>query len=230
MIDDLLAFFSSIQADRTTRAVVIGANGKTFCAGGDLKDMQKAAMLEPAEQQARLKRFDEMLQTINQAPQVTIARIQGAALGGGFGLACVSDIAIAAESASFGLPEVRIGMVPALISPYVIARIGLTRTRQLALTGERFGAAAALAYGLVHEVCPDDALDLRVDAILEAVLQGAPDAIAATKALLFHVAASPEDTVAYRSDLLQQRRESAEGQEGVRAFIEKRKPAWAIQK
>ncbi len=151
MVEELLACFTALRDDpayRAVRAVVLCANGKTFCAGGDLRDMTRPA----EEQQAALAQVDALLRAINQAPQVVIARIQGAALGGGLGLVCVADIAIAGFSASFGLPEAQLGVAPAMIAPYVLARLGFTRTRELMLTGQRFdyvggaylGAGAAL--------------------------------------------------------------------------------------
>ena len=125
-----------------------------------------------------MRGFDQMLTAINTAPQVTIARVHGAALGGGFGLVCVSDIAIASESAHFALPEVRLGLSPALISPYVIARLGLTRTRHLMLTGKRFDAEEALDYGLIHYVCADADLDAAVQNVLDEIMECAPNALA----------------------------------------------------
>jgi isohexenylglutaconyl-CoA hydratase len=149
-------------------------------------------------------------------------------MGGGFGLVCVSDIAIASADTKMGLPEVRLGLVPALISPYVIQRLGLTRARELMLTGRRFSGEEARVYGLVHEVCPPDQLDHRVEAVLADLRQCSPNALAACKRLMFAVMdQSLDDTVTYRAALLTELRHSEEGLEGMMAFAQKRKPQWA---
>ena len=153
MVEELLACFTALRDDpafRDVRVVLLCANGKTFCAGGDLRDMTRPT----EEQREALLKTDALLQAINQAPQVVIARVQGAALGGGLGLVCVSDIAIAGYSASFGLPEAQLGLAPALISPYVLARLGFTRTRELMLTGERFDHAPHTPGGLCSATAP----------------------------------------------------------------------------
>jgi len=191
--------------------------------------LQAAASMTMAEKVARIGVFDQMLTAINTAPQVTIARIQGAAMGGGFGLVCVSDIAIAGESARFALPETRLGLAPALIAPYVLARLGLTRTRQIMLTGERFESAEALSYGLIHHACADDQLDDQVQHFVNQVLECAPNALAETKKLLFYMMErSLEDSLPYRAELISRLRESEEGQAGMLAFIQKQKPPWVI--
>jgi enoyl-CoA hydratase/carnithine racemase len=228
MIEELLEFFTRIHDDRSIRCVVIEAAGKTFCAGGDINDMQKLVGLSHEEKAAFTGRLDPLLRAVNEAPQVTIAKIQGAAMGGGLGLVCVSDIAIASQNAVFGLPEVRIGVAPALISPYVIQRIGLTRARQWMLTGKRFDADAALSYGLIHEVCPPDELDICIESTITDILECSPNALSETKQLIFHVMAhSLDDSLPYRADLITRLRDTEDGQEGMRAFIEKRKPSWA---
>jgi enoyl-CoA hydratase/carnithine racemase len=228
MIGELLGFFTDIREDRRIRAVVIGAAGKVFCAGGDLKDLQARPDMTWEEKIALTAQFDPLLKAMNESPQVTIARIQGAVMGGGMGLVCVSDIAIASSEAMFGLPEVRIGVAPALISPYIIQRIGLTRTRQWMLTGRRFSAEEALAAGLIHEICPPDKLDSHIENTVHDILQCAPYALAETKQLIFQVMdRRTEETLSYRAELITRLRESAEGQEGMRAFLERRKPSWA---
>jgi isohexenylglutaconyl-CoA hydratase len=226
MVIELLSFFESIRENRYIRVVVLAAAGETFCSGGDIKDMQTAVSEE--DRMVAMSRFDQMLRAVNEAPQVTIARIQGAAMGGGFGLVCVSDVAIASETAKFGLPEVRLGVAPALISPYVIARLGMSRARQLMLTGVRFDAVKALDYGLVHEVQPPDELDARVETVVQEVLLCSPEALAATKELIFYVSERSLDaSLQYRAELISRLRGSEEGQEGMMAFIQKRKPRWA---
>ncbi len=197
MVEELLRCFTALREDacRDVRVVVLRAAGETFCAGGDLRDMSAAS-----EDGAGIgSQLDDLLRAVNEAPQVVVARIQGAAMGGGLGLVCVSDIAIADEGATFGLPEVRLGIAPAIISPYVIERIGFTRARQLVLTGRRFGAASALEYGLIHEVAVVGQLDAQVEATVVDVLKCAPNALRECKRLLFVVLTQPdslEDRVA----------------------------------
>ncbi|TVR18563.1 MAG: enoyl-CoA hydratase/isomerase family protein [Anaerolineaceae bacterium] len=228
MVIELREAFDSLRDDRTIRAIVLNGSGGTFCAGGDLKEMQTAFTDPDNDDSGRTEQFDGLLNAVQNAPQAVIAKVEGAAMGGGFGLVCASDIAIASQTATFALPEVRLGIVPALISPYVIDRIGLTHARRLMLTGARFDGAAALNYGLVHEVCPPDALDERVNATLEEIRQASPDALAACKALIFRVnRADISQTASYRARLLDDLRRGASGQEGMMAFIQKRKPAWA---
>ncbi|HRL12233.1 MAG TPA: enoyl-CoA hydratase-related protein [Aggregatilineales bacterium] len=228
MVEEIITFFETLRDDRSVRAVVIAATGRTFCAGGDFNDLLAEHGMESDERLAIMARFDHMLRTVNEAPQVTIARVQGGALGGGFGLVCVTDIAIAADNALFSLPEVRMGLAPALISPYVIQRIGLTSARRLMLTGGHLSADEALRCGVVHEVVPADGLDARIDALLAEVRLCAPNALAETKRLIFEVSGRPPDaTLDYRAALITRLRASEEGQEGISAFLGKRKPSWA---
>lgn len=226
MVLDLQAAFAALHDDRSIRAVVLSGAGDTFCAGGDIKEM--AAAFQGGDMSQNSAALDALLRAVNQAPQVVIARVEGVAMGGGFGLVCVSDIAVASTDAKMGLPEVRLGLAPALISPYVVQRLGLTRARELILTGRRFGGEDALRYGLVHEVCPPDMLDARITAILDEIRQCGPNALAACKRLLFEVAGrDPDATLEYRAALLAELRQSAEGQEGMIAFVQKRPPQWA---
>lgn len=228
MIEELLACFAALRDDSTyrdVRAVVLSGEGKTFCAGGDLRDMTRPA----DEQQAALSHMDALLRAINQAPQVVIMRVQGAALGGGLGLVSVADIAIAGYSASFGLPEVHLGVVPAIISPYVLARLGFTRTRELMLTGERFDYLSAHNWGLVQYFCADNELNTCVRGILRNVLKAAPGALRACKELLFTVAAGG-DTLDYRVALLERLRTSEEAQQGAQAFLQKQPAPWVIER
>jgi enoyl-CoA hydratase/carnithine racemase len=231
MVAELLRCFTALGGDeyRDVRAVVLRAAGSVFCAGGDVRDLSN--ILSPAENRAAIARLDELLRAVNQAPQVVIARVQGAALGGGLGLVCVTDLAVAAESASFAFTEARLGLAPAIISPYVVARIGFTAARRLILTAARVDAAAAQTLGLVTECCPDSELDARMAAALRDVLQCAPQALRACKRLLFRVAASPDpaDTLEYRVDLLDQLRNGEEAQQGMRAFLAKQPALWAPQ-
>lgn len=228
MASEFITIFEAMRDDRSIRAVVIRAAGETYSAGGDLGDMKRHAEMSHDERVANMMRFDMMLRAVNEAPQVTVAQVQGSALGGGFGLVCCADVAIASEKARFGLPEVRLGLSPALISPYVIARIGLTRARALMLTGGHMNASEALAAGVVHEVCEPDQLETQVQAVVQHILQCAPHALAETKKLIFHVMShSLDESLPYRAELITRLRYGEEGQEGMQAFMEKRKPSWA---
>ncbi|GAB4315964.1 MAG: isohexenylglutaconyl-CoA hydratase [Phototrophicales bacterium] len=226
MVQDLLHFFDSIRENRAIRAVVLAGAGGHFCAGGDIKEMQESFANPQDDGSTRTAEFDRMLQAVERAPQVVVARVEGAAMGGGFGLVCVSDIAIASTDAKFGLPEVRLGIVPALISPYVIRRMGLTEARKLMLTGGRFSGMEAARYGVVHDVTEPQALDATVQAILEDIRQCSPEALAACKELIFR-AVDGDTTAEYRAKKLDALRRSESGQEGMMAFIQKRKPTWA---
>ena len=227
MVSELLACFIALRDDPAygaVRAVVLCAKGKTFCAGGDLRDMARPA----EEQQQGLAQVDDLLRAINQAPQVVIARVQGAALGGGLGLVCVSDIAIAGYSASFGMPEAQLGIAPAMIAPYVLARLGFTRTRELMLTGHRFDYVAAHDWGLIQHYCADFELDRCVRLVLADVLQAAPGALRACKELLFTVAAGG-DTRDYRVALLERLRAGEEARQGAQAFLQKKAAPWVVE-
>jgi isohexenylglutaconyl-CoA hydratase len=223
MVEELTTLFQGLRENRGVRAIVLSGAGGTFCSGGDIKEMRENRV--PDENQR--VNLDVMLRACNQASQVIIAKIEGAALGGGFGLACVSDIAIASEDAQFGLPEVRLGVSPAFISPFVIQRVGLTRARELMLSGRRFNGAEAARYHIVSYACPAAEVDTCLQRVLDEIAQGAPGAIAATKELIFTVLDAPlDDTVEYRANLLNRLRQSEEAQEGMMAFIQKRPARW----
>jgi isohexenylglutaconyl-CoA hydratase len=228
MVAELLSVFESLRENRDIRAVVISGAGSTFCSGGDIKEM--AQLLQGGANPYPKGLLDTMLRAVNEAPQVIIAKVQGAAMGGGFGLLCVSDIALADSSARFALPEVRRGLAPALISPYVIARMGQTHARRLMLTGETFGAEQALTYGLIHEHCTPDDLDARLGALLNDLRQCSPNAIREIKKLFFTVTrADLDSTLDYRADLLDALRQSDEGMEGMLSFAQKRPPKWSAE-
>lgn len=230
MVEELLRVFEALREAPDIRAVVLSGAGGHFCAGGDISDLQAAASMTPEARDAATAQLDTLLRAINSAAQVVVTQVSGAAMGGGFGLVCVSDIAIASTTATFGLPEVRLGLVPAVIAPYVVQRIGLTRARLLMLTGTRFDGVSAHEYGIVHEVVPPEVLDDATAAVLNEIVQCSPAALAACKRLLFDTMDRPlDDTVLYRARLLNALRESEEGQEGMRAFLEKRPPRWATE-
>lgn len=227
MVHELHAVFTGLRDDRSIRVIVLSGADGTFCAGGDIKEMRDNQV--PATENA--SNLDAMLRACNHASQVVITVVEGAALGGGLGLVCVSDIAIASSSAQFGLPEVRLGVAPAFISPFVLKRVGLTRARELMLTGRRFSGIEALQYGLVHAIHPEETLQDALRQQLDMLRHCAPGAIAATKALIFTVADQPLDaTVSYRANLLNSLRAGDEAQEGLLAFMQKRPPQWVNQK
>ncbi|WP_323147483.1 enoyl-CoA hydratase/isomerase family protein [Pseudomonas marginalis] len=222
MVNELRAVLAGL--DSQVRAVVISGAGGHFCAGADVKDLVSAG----DQLQALNRAFGTLLQAVEAVSQVVIVVLQGAVLGGGFGLACVSDIAIADHQAQFGLPETSLGLLPAQIAPFVVKRIGLTQARRLALTAARFNGLEAQRLGLVHFTETDpQALAERLDEVLGQVLRCAPGANARTKALLL---ASVEQPL---GPLLDQAAQwfaeavtSAEGIEGTQAFVQKRKPRW----
>lgn len=227
MVQELLSCFHELatEAFASVRIAVLRAAGTVFSAGGDLRDLQIAHA--PEEKLAAIARLDELLQAVNQAPQVVIARVQGAAMGGGLGLVCVSDIAIASASATFALPEVRLGLAPSVISPYVVDRVGFTRARQLMLTGREVDATAACEYGLVHMISSDEDLDHTVGTVIGDILKGAPQALRECKRLLFRVSGSSNaETLTYRVALLNQLRAGEEAQQGMLSFIQKRPAPW----
>ncbi len=228
MVEDLLACFTALGGGEgaNVRVVVLRAAGDVFCAGGDVRDL--SSVPGGGGQPDTGARLDELLRMVRDGPQVVIARVQGPALGGGLGLVCAADIAVAGARASFALPEVRLGLVPAVISPYVVARLGMPRARQLMLTGNRITAAQALAYGLAHETCADGELDSTMSVLVADVLKCAPGSLRACKRLLGEIATSA-DTLAYRVDLLNELRAGEEAQQGMLAFLAKRPAPWAVQ-
>ncbi|MBD9441265.1 enoyl-CoA hydratase/isomerase family protein [Pseudomonas sp. PDM04] len=229
MVAELRSVLAATRDDRAIRALVMGGADGHFCAGGDIKDMAAARAQGPGAYRDLNRAFGSLLQAVQHAPQVVVTVLQGAVLGGGFGLACVSDIAIADHKAQFGLPETSLGLLPAQIAPFVVQRIGLTQARRLALTAARFDGMQARRMGLVHFVEQDpQALAERLDEVLAHVLCCAPGANAATKQLLLASALQPSD------ELLDQAAEwfseavtGAEGTEGTIAFVQKRKPGWS---
>jgi enoyl-CoA hydratase/carnithine racemase len=226
MVRDLSAAFAALREDASIRAIVLSGAGGTFCAGGDLNEMRQA--FSGGEVPDYEYDFERLLIAVNTAPQVVVARVEGAAMGGGFGLVCVSDIAIASTQLVMGLPEVRLGIAPAFISTYVAQRIGITRTRELMLTGRRFTAEQAKEYGLVHDVIPFDVLDDHMNILLNDLRQCSPAAIRACKALLTEIAGKPpEQTVEFRAKLLADLRAGDDAQEGIAAFMQKRAPKWS---
>ena len=223
MIADLKATFDRLSEDAHVRAVTLTGAGKNFSAGADLNWMQQASQQGFEANQQDAYKLARMLYTIDSCPKPVVALVNGAALGGGVGLVACCDIVVARADAQFGLTEVRIGLIPATISPYVTRKIGESQARRYMLTAERFDAEAARRIGLVHEI-GDDA-----DAIIAGLMLNGPDAMADTKALIRDVAHAPVDEalLAMTAERIAARRASPEGREGIAAFLEKRKPGWA---
>jgi methylglutaconyl-CoA hydratase len=218
----------ALGANESMRALVLTGAGRSFSAGADLNWMRRSATYEEPENLADARALARLTQVLNELPQPTITRVNGAALGGGVGLVVCSDVAIASEDAVFGLTEVRLGITPSVIGPHVLAAIGQRWTRRLMLTGERIGAAQALRIGLVHDVVPADALDSAVERAVTDLVKGGPRAIAEAKRMILDVANRPVDAEVAEDTAgrIARIRASAEGREGVSAFLEKRKPAW----
>lgn len=209
------------------RVVVLAGAGKMFCAGADVTWMAKTVRYTQEDNLRDATAMSRMFHAIDCLPVVVIGRIQGAALGGGAGLAAVCDIVVAADDAVFGFTEVKLGIIPAVISPFALVKIGRSAARELFLTGARFPAARALEIGLAHAVVPARDLDATVDRYVNDVLSAGPDAVAAAKALIPQVwSRSTEAAMPLTSQAIATRRVSPEGQEGLTAFLEKRKPSW----
>lgn len=234
MTQELSAVFTAIAESDTIRAVVLRGAGGHFCAGGDIKDMAGARLraMESGnnEAYAELNRaFGHLITQVNHAPQVVIAVLEGAVMGGGFGLACVSDVAIAHRDAKFALPETSLGILPAQIAPFVVQRVGFTQARRLALLGVRFDGAEAARLGIAHHVVTNnDEIEAELFAAVAHVRKCAPAATRATKALLHRVGTEPLDGLL--DDAARQFARAvagAEGAEGTLAFVQKRTPQWA---
>ena len=225
MIAELTQAFGGLPA--TTRVAVLAGEGTAFCAGADAEWMKRSKSFSREENERDAAALARLLTTIDECPVPVIARVSGAALGGGAGLVAACDIAVADEAAQFGFPEVRLGLVPAVISTFVLPRIGTRAARRYFLTGERFAAPQALALGLVHEVTRAEALDSKVESIVREILLGGPKAVGVAKRLIRDIASLPrdraiEETIRVISGI----RVSPEAQEGLGAFLEKRKPRW----
>ncbi len=214
--------------DEDVRVVVLNSRGASFCAGADLKWMKRAADFSEAENLQDASALAELLLVLDTLPKPTVALVQGPAYAGGVGLICACDIAIAAASARFAITEVRLGLIPAVISPFVINAIGESRARRYFLTGERIGSAEAERIGLVHEVVPDEALTVRGETFIKMLLQGGPNALSEAKALIatVHGRSLDNEMLVDLAKRIARVRVSDEGQEGIGAFLDKRKPGW----
>jgi methylglutaconyl-CoA hydratase len=231
LIEELSAWAASVPADGTVRVVILRGAGSVFSAGADINWMSKMLGATHDENLADARRAAAMYLALDSLPVPVIGRVHGAALGGGAGLAAICDVVVAADDTQFGFTEVNLGILPAMISPYVVRKIGLSAARELCLSGSRFTAARAKELGLVHEVATSGQLDVAVDRHVQAFLKASPSAIRETKRLLREVAGQrPADVIAITTEAIAAQRVSAEGQEGLRAFLEKRTPSWAERK
>ena len=229
MIGELADAIAELEADDAARVIVLGGRGKAFCAGADLNWMRAARYFTPAEARADSARLAAVLRALYESPKPTLARVQGAAFAGGMGLVAACDIAIASAEAKFCLSEVRLGLIPAMISPYLLRAIGERHARRYMLSAEVFDAAQARHIGLVHEMVGAEELDATVAALAAALAAGAPGALGATKALIRDVVGRRIDDVVIdeTATRIAAARASAEGQEGMASFFEKRRPGWA---
>jgi methylglutaconyl-CoA hydratase len=227
VIKELHAAFTRIAAADDVRAVVLAGEGNVFCGGADVNWMRESLDLPFEANAIDAERMSDMFRAIDNCPRPVIARIQGAALGGGSGLAAVCDVVVAADDAVFGFTEVKLGIIPAVISPFVLAKIGASHARALFLTGERFDAQRAASIGLVHHVVPADGLDAAVDRVIGEIRTAGPYAVSAAKRLVRRVLdATYEESRSITARAIADQRISPEGQEGLRAFLERRKPSF----
>lgn len=228
LIAALTRELEALGNDESVRAVVLTGAGRSFSAGADLNWMRRMAGYGQAENEADAMALARLMQTLNELPKPTVAMVNGVALGGGVGLVCCCDVAIAGERAVFGTTEVRLGLIPAVIGPYVVAAVGQRYARWLMISGERIDAAEAQRIGLVHRVVPDPELSHFVESFLTELLQNGPRAMAEAKRLVLDLAGRPisPDLIGDTARRIAQIRASDEGREGVGAFLEKRKPRW----
>ncbi|MCY1054957.1 enoyl-CoA hydratase-related protein [Nannocystis sp. SCPEA4] len=236
MVRELGEVFAAIAGDRGVRAVILRGAGGNFCAGGDIKDMAGARGAEPGpdgkDPLATTNRiFGSMLQQIEDAPQAVVAVLEGAVMGGGFGLCCVSDVAVAADDAKLRLPETGLGVPPAQIAPFIVRRVGYSAARRLAVTGGALDAAEALPLGLVHHVTDRAGLDGQVAKVLADIGRCAPEAVATTKRLVLAASGAPHGAALAAlldgaADEFARAARGPEGVEGMLAFIQKRNAAW----
>jgi methylglutaconyl-CoA hydratase len=228
LISELNAVLVGSGTDERVRAVVLSAKGRSFSAGADLNWMQRTATYSKAQNLKDARALAGLMRTLNGLPKPTIALVQGPAFGGGVGLVACCDIAIAAETAKFCLSEVKLGLVPAVIAPYVIAAMGQRAARRYFLTAETFSATEAQHLGLVHKVVPDEALHDVGRRMIKDLLVGGPKAQVAAKELIFEVSGRPLDDALREktAERIARLRTSDEGQEGIAAFLEKRQPNW----
>ena len=231
LIAELTAACTALDADPDVRVVILAGRGKSFCAGADLNWMKRAITNNPQENLQDAHAFARLMRTLNELSKPTIARVHGPAFGGGVGLIAACDIALATYDAQFALTEVKLGILPAVVAPYLMAAIGERQCRRYLLSAERFSAAEAYRIGLVHEIVPgEEELDEAIGEIIDSLLKNGPNAQAECKALLRIIAGQPIDdaTVEETTQRAAIVRSTPEGHEGLSAFLEKRKPNWIV--
>ena len=229
VIEELTRWAETTAKDAAVRCVILGGAGKLFCAGADLTWMSKMVAYSHEENLRDAQAMARMFAALDTLPMALIGRVHGAALGGGAGLAAVCDIVVCDDEAIFGFTEVKLGILPAVISPYALAKVGRSAARELFLTGMRFGAQRAKEIGLVHAVVPLPQLDAKVQEYVKEILSAGAEGIAAIKALIPKVWGRPaHDAMGITADAIAARRVSAEGQEGMKAFLAKRKATWNV--
>lgn len=226
-LDELAALFRSLARDRSVRAAVVAGAGKDFCAGADIGWMRRAADYGQGQNRRDATRLIHMCRALDEAPFAVVARVQGNCFGGALGIVAASDIVIAEASARFRFSEVRLGLIPAVVSTFVLPKIGLSQARRLFLTAENFDAETAQAVGLVHALAPLDGLDREVGRVVDQVLQNGPAAVREAKAYLRRLEGMPRARrLAHSVSALARIRSSPEAKEGLSAFLEKREPSW----
>lgn len=230
LIAEISDCFGELAGDEQVRAVVLSGEGRSFCAGADIGYMRDNAGFSYEENLEDARNLAAMFRAVEECPKPVVAKVRGAAIGGGAGLMAAADVVIAEENTVFSFSEVRLGIAPATIAPFVVGKIGYSHARRLFLTGERFGADLAREIGLAHDVASEDALDEVARKKVGQLLKGGPEALAAVKSLLRELReAEPEqgtDSMAHRIAGL---RTGEEGQEGLGAFLEKREPSWRVE-
>jgi len=228
LISALETALDVLQRDTRTRVLVLAGRGTAFCAGGDLAKMEKAAKMTKARSRREASRFAKLLYRLHGYPKPVVARVHGPAFAGGMGLVAACDLVVASEQAEFALPETRLGLVPAMISPYLVRAMGAAQARRYMLTGERLSALEAKRIGFTHECVPAAELDAVVGKMCERLALAGPEALARAKKLLLQVEGAPLtlQLAAETAAALAEARASPEAREGIRSFLEKRKPSW----
>lgn len=230
-LDELADCFSQFggKDGRSVRVAVLKGAGPDFCSGADIRWMRRAADYPPAKNREDARRLVRAIAAVDESPVPVVGRVHGGVYGGGLGLVAACDVVLAADSARMCFSECRLGILPAVVSSFVLPKAGLSHTRRLYLTGEVFGMETAKAAGLVHEAVPEEGLDAKVDAVVRDILKNGPEAVRLAKAYLRRMAElSREDRISFSLDTLVKARSSAEAKEGFKAFLEKRRPAWAV--
>lgn len=229
IIEMLITAFNDASNNEAVRVILLSASGKHFSAGADLNWMKRMGQLNYEQNRADALRLADLMRTIDHAGKPVICRVQGAAFGGALGLICASDIAIASDDARFCLSEVKLGILPAVISPYVVRAMGARQAQRYFLSAEVMSAPLAERLGIIHEQLPANELDQRIDSIIDALRQGAPQAQMQSRELIAQIANHTIDSgvISYTVDLIAALRTDEEGREGLTAFLDKRSPSWS---